>query len=221
MARKSYIIIGVGRFGLSIVKTLAHTDVEVMVVDKDPEKLKPVADYVTETVCADASDADVLRNLGVKNFDGALVTLGSNLEDRVLITMQLKDLEVPFVMVKARSELDGRILTKVGADKVVYPEREMGIHIGNQIARGNLFSSIELTENYSIDDFSLPRTWIGKTIRDINVRAKYGISIIGIRGTGKLEVNPQPDYVLTDKDTLVILGSNEHIASLRKKTAEK
>lgn len=220
MAIKSYIIIGVGNFGLSIIKTLSHANVELLVLDKNPKQLEEAAEYVTNTICADATDPDVLKGLGVKNFDGAIIAIGHNLDDRVIITMQLKEFGVPFVMAKAMNDLENRILLKVGADRTVMPEREMGIHIGNQIARGNLFSSIELTENYSIDELPILNNWGGKSIKDIGIRAKHGVSIIGIKRDSKLSINPDPDYVLTELDTLVVLGENTKIKNLRDKASK-
>lgn len=217
MAKKSYIIIGVGNFALSIIKTISHTDIELLVIDNDPKKLDVAAEYVTNTVCADARDADVLRGLDVAKFDGAIVAIGTCLEAKVLIVMQLKEMGVPFVMAKGMNELENRILTKIGADKIISPEKEMGIHVGNQIARGNLFSSIELTENYSITDFVLPSVWEGKTIKEINVRSKYGVNIIGIRRDGNLMINPDPDKPLQDGEVLVILGENSKLQTLRDK----
>lgn len=220
MGKKSYIIIGAGRFGTSVIKTLAHTDVEVLAIDKKSESLEAITGIVEDAVCADASDPDVLMGLGVKNYDGAIITFGHDLESRVLITVQLKEMGVPFVMVKAASDIEGRVLTKVGADKLIFPEREMGIHIGNAIARGNLFDSIELNEDHSIVDIGLPVKWVGRTIKELAIRTKYGVSIIGVRREGHLEVNPHPDYVLSNTDELIVLGNNNCIEELREKISK-
>jgi len=221
--KKSYIVIGVGKFGSSIIKTLAHTDIEVLVIDKDPSHLEEVSEYVTDAICADASDPDVLDSIGVKNFDGAVVAFDHEFEDKVLITMLLKEKDSSFVMAKASTELEGRVLKKVGADRVVYPERDTGIHIANEIARGNLLDSIELNESHSIIDFTPLDKWIGKSIKDIGIRAKYDVSVIGIRTKGNLIINPKPDQIINEGDTVIVLGENNRIDSLiceKKKTSK-
>lgn len=212
--KKSYIVIGVGKFGASVIKTLAHTDIEVLVIDKNTARLEAVSEYVTDAICANASDADVLNSIGVKNFDGVLVTFDHDFEDKVLITMLLKEMGASYVMVKASSELEGRVLKKVGADKVVHPERDMGIHIGNQIAHGNLLDSIELNESHSIADFAPLEKWIGKSIKEIGVRSKYNVSIIGIRDRDDLIINPTPEQVIKEGDTVILLGENRVLDSL-------
>lgn len=214
MDNKSYIVIGVGKFGSSVIKTLAHTDIEVLVIDKNASKLEAVSEYVTDAICADASDPDVLDSIGIKNFDGALVTFDHDFEDKVLMTMLLKEKGANFVLVKASSELEGRVLKKVGADRVVYPERDTGIHIGNEIARGNILDSIELNESHSIVDFTPPEKWIGKSIKDIGIRAKYDVSVIGIRAKENLIINPKPDQVINEGDTVILLGDNKRLDSL-------
>lgn len=218
--KKSYIIVGVGSFGLSLIKTLSHTNVELLVIDKDMERLEEASKYVANTICANACDPEVLEGLGAKNFDGAIISIGRDLESRVILTIQLKEMGVPFVMVKSMTDLEDRILTKIGADEIVSPERMAGVHVGNQIARGNLFSSVELTENHSIADVLIPDSWVGKTIRELNVRSKLGVNIIGIRTPRNLKVNPSADYVIQTKDILVVLGDNDHIQHMHDKISK-
>ena len=141
--------------------------------------------------------------------------IGHNLETSALITMQLKEMDVPFIMVKASTDIEGRILTRVGADKVIFPDREMGIRVGNDIINGNYFEAIELSDEYSIVDMAVPTSWVGKTLQQLNVRSKYGISIIGIRGLEELNVNPAADYRLLAQDILIVLGHNTEIQRLR------
>lgn len=215
MTRKEFVIFGVGDFGMNVAKTLANSGATVMVVDKEESQLEKIASEVTHTICADATNPEAMKQLGIRNYDGAIVGIGHNLETSALITMQLKEMDVPFIMVKASTDIEGRILTRVGADKVIFPDREMGIRVGNDIINGNYFEAIELSDEYSIVDMAVPTSWVGKTLQQLNVRSKYGISIIGIRGLEELNVNPAADYRLLAQDILIVLGHNTEIQRLR------
>lgn len=215
MAKKEFVIFGAGDFGTNLAKTLANSGATIMVVDKDDKQLESIANYVTHSVCADATNPEAMRQLGIRNYDGAIVGTGHSLETSVLITMQLKEMGVPFIMVKASTDIEGRILAKVGADKVIFPEREMGIRIGNEIMNGNYFEAIELSEEYSIVDLSVPPSWVGKTLKEANIRSKHGINIIGIRSVNEVNINPHADHTLTGEDILIALGHNSDIQELR------
>lgn len=186
-----------------------------MVVDKDETHLEQIASEVTHTICADATNPEAMKQLGIRNYDGAIVGIGHNLETSALITMQLKEMEVPFIMVKASTDIEGRILTKVGADKVIFPDREMGIRVGNDIMNGNYFEAIEVSEEYSIVDMAVPAGWAGKTLLQIDIRSRYGVSVIGIRGREETSINPPADYTLLPEDILIVLGHNTEIQRLR------
>lgn len=215
MVHKEFVVIGMGQFGSSVAKTLANAGATVMAVDKDEEYLEKVASYVTHAVCADVSNPEAMKQLGIQNYDGAIVGIGDDLESSVLVTLQLKEMGVSFVMAKAVNDLGGRILQKVGADKVIFPDREIGIRIGNEIMNGNYFEAIEVSEEYSIVDLTVPHAWIGKTLRDINIRSQYGVNVIGIRGIDKVNINPEADYKLQEQDILIVLGHNGEIQKLR------
>ena len=215
MKKQSFIVIGLSTFGLHVVRSLSNTPTELLVIDKDPKKLEEIANIVLNTVCADATDPDVLNHLGLSGFDGAVVAMDQGLESSVLITLQLKELGVPNVIVKASSEIEGRILRRVGADKVIQPDREMGIRVAAQISGGKYFEAIELPQNYSIEDFSVPAVWFEKTLRELQIRTEYGVTIIGIHREDALLVNPSADFVLQRADIAVLLGEIEQINMLR------
>lgn len=214
MKKKEFIVIGVGQFGRNLILTLANAGVDVLVIDKNPTVLEEISEIGVHTICADASNPDVLQQLDIRSFDGAVVTIGHALETSVLISIQLKELGIPFLMVKATTDLHGRILRKIGADKIVFPDREMGIRTGNRIAGGNYFDMIELSSQYSISDLPVPTDWCGKTIAELDIRHKYGVNILGIRKGELLHINPGPDAKLAENDILVILGENTTITSL-------
>ena len=215
MKKKEFVVIGMGQFGANVAISLGSRGAVVMVVDRDEQKLELVADRVTHTICADASNPEVMHSLGIHNYDGAIVGIGNNLEASVLITIQLKELGVPFIMAKASNDLEGRILHKVGADKIVFPDKEMGFRVGNQIMNGNYFEAIEFSERYSIVDLDVPESWKGKSLRELDIRSRYGVSIIGIRGLEETNINPEPEYELQEDDVLIALGHNSELQRLR------
>lgn len=217
MKRKEFVIFGVGDFGMNVAKTLSNSGATVMVVDKNENQLEKIASEVTHTICADATNPEAMKQLGIRNYDGAVVGIGHNLETSALITMQLEEMDVPFIMVKASTDIEGRILTRLGADKVIFPDREMGIRVANDIMNGNYFEAIELSEEYSIVDMMAPSDWVGRNLQQLNIRSKYGVSIIGIRGLEETNINPAAEYTLQPQDVLIVLGHNTEIQRLREK----
>ena len=215
MKKQSYIVIGLSDFGMHIVRSLALSSVELLVIDRDEKKLEEVSDIVLNTICADAANPDVLSQLGLSEFDGAVIDTEHDLERKVLITMQLKDLGVPYIIVKAVNEIEGRVLHKVGADRVVQPDREVGIRVANQIVRGNYFEAIELPPDYCITDFAVPPAWFDKSIRELEIRAKHGVTVLSIHRGEERYLNPAPDFVLQSGDITVLLGEVEETNRLR------
>ena len=206
MKKQSYIVIGLSDFGMHIVRSLALSSVELLVIDRDEKRLEEVSDIVLNTVCADAANPDVLSQLGLSEFDGAVVDTGQDMESKVLITMQLKELGVPNLIVKSVNEIEGRVLHKVGADRVVQPDREVGIRVANQIVRGKYFEAIELPPDYSITDFAVPPAWFDRSIRELEIRAKHGVTVLSIHRGEDRYLNPAPDFVLQSSDIAVLLG---------------
>lgn len=217
MKNKSYIVIGLSMFGRQVVRSLSLTEIELLVIDKNAKKLEEFAGMVLNTICADAANPDVLNQLDIASFDGAVVDTDDNLESKVLITLQLKELGVPNIIVKATSEIEGRLLRRVGADKVIQPNREVGIRVANQIAGRKYFEAIELPQNYSINDFVVPADWADKSIRELNLRTNHGITVLGVHRNGGLIANPSPDIILQSGDIMVILGEVEQLNQLRDK----
>ena len=214
MKKQSYIVIGLSDFGMHVVRSLALSSVELLVIDRDEKKLEEVSDIVLNTVCADAANPDVLSQLGISEFDGAVIDAEKDLERKVLITMQLKDLGVPYIIVKAVNELEGRVLHKVGADRVVQPDREVGIRVANQIVRGNYFEAIELPPDYCITDLAVPPAWFDKSIRELEIRAKHGVTVLSIHRSEEQYLNPAPDFVLQSGDIAVLLGETGQLNGL-------
>ncbi len=208
---KSFIIIGAGSFGGSIARELSEQGYDAMVVDKDEEKVNVMSQYVTHAVIADGTDETGLKNLGVRNFDVGVVSIGGDFGNSVLVTMALKNLGVKYVVAKATSRTHAKVLEKVGADRIVFPEKDMGIRVANSLMNSSLLEYIELSPKYSIMEIAVPKAWIGKSISKLNVRAKYGLNIVAIKTGDKINVTPDPEYIFTEEDIPIVIGMNEDI----------
>lgn len=208
---KSFVIIGLGRFGTAIASELSALGHEVLAVDVDEERVQQVADHVTHAVTGDGRNIEVLRALGVRNFDCVVVAMGSDVGNSALITLNLKELGVKEVICKAQSHVHSRVLEKIGADRVVFPEYEMGAKLAQGLSSSNVLNFIELSEDYGILELSAPQSWQGKSLRELDVRNRHHVNVIAIRKNGELNVAPSPDLSLESGDQVVALGRYEDI----------
>ena len=213
---KSFLVIGLGRFGTSLACELCALGHEVMAVDLREERVQEVAGSVTHAAAGDARDPEVLRALGARNFDCAVVAAGDDVGTSALIVLNLKELGVPQVVGKARSAVHHRVLEKIGADRVVFPEQEMALRLARNLANGDILNFIELSEEYSIMECRCPRQWQGKSIRELDVRARHRLNIIAIRRGGGMTISPGGEYALQEEDELVVLGRNEDIREVER-----
>ncbi len=212
--RKEFVVFGLGKFGSSVAKALADNGCQVMAVDINSDKVALIADDVTYAVCADVTDTDAIKSLGIEKFDGAIVAIGENLEASVLVTILSKELGIPYVMAKALTQLQEKVLKKVGADIVVFPEKESGIRVAHNLIYGNLFDSIELSNEYSMMEFEVPKEWIGKSLRELNLRIKKQVNVVAIKRDDELEITPNPDEPLKKYEELIIIGKNQALSKL-------
>ena len=208
---KSFVIIGLGRFGTAIASELSALGHEVLAVDVDEERVQQVADHVTHAVTGDGRNIEVLRALGVRNFDSVVVAMGIDVGTSALITLNLKELGVKEVICKAQSHVHSRVLEKIGADRVVFPEYEMGAKLAQGLSSSNVLNFIELSEDYGILELSAPQSWQGKSLRELDVRNRHHVNVIAIRKNGELNVAPSPDLPLESGDQVVALGRYEDI----------
>ncbi len=215
MAKKQFIVIGMGRFGQSVAKGLSSLGQEVLAVDKNEAMINMIAPHVTHAIQADATDDKALAALGIRNFDVAVVTIGANIQASILITMLCKELGVSFVLAKAQNELHGKVLYKTGADKVVFPERDMGMRVAHNLADSNILDYIEIAGDLRIVDVAALPAWENKSLIDLDFRKKYGLNVIAIKKKNK-EMNTVPHGVdLIEKDDmLIVVGNKESIARL-------
>ena len=213
---KTYLIVGLGRFGTAVALKLQELGNEVMVIDENAEQVQKLADRVTYAVVGDAQDEAVLRSLGVGNVDCAIVAIGQDLAASVVITLNLKSLGVPQVICKAQDDLQKRALEKLGADRVVIPEREMGLKLAQNLTSSSVLDYVELSKDCGLAEIITPKPWAGKTLLEIDVRKKFGVTVAGLRkADGDLTVFVDANYKLNSDDELLLVGNNEDLARVQ------
>lgn len=217
MAKKEFVVFGLGRFGKSVAATLAESGCNVLVVDRNQEKIQEMADVVTYAVKGDVTDIEMLESLGLGNFDGAIIAIGENLEASVMVTILAKEMGMPYVMAKAQNELHGKVLKKVGVDQVVFPEKDTGIRLAHNLVMGNFFHAIELSNTFSLIEMDVPKEWEGHSLKDLNIRVKYHINVIGIKNKKDLNINPGPEQKIQKNDVLIVIGENSSLNKLKDK----
>lgn len=213
---KSYVVIGLGRFGTEVARRLHELGCEVLALDSRSELVQQVSNDVTHAAVADARDKDVLRALGVKDFDCAVIAIGGSLADSVLATMNVKELGVAKVVCKAHDETHRQVLLKLGADQVVIPEQENAARLAKSLSSYNVLDYIELSEEYGIIEVPAPKSWVGKSLRQLNVRAELGVNILAIKQEQKINVSPSADYAIAARDILVVLGDSKALEKVQK-----
>lgn len=214
--KKQFAVIGMGRFGSSVAEYLAKLGFEVLAVDENETRIQDISDRVTHAVQADSTDEDALRNLGIRNFDVVVVAIGQDVQASIMTTLILKEMNVPYIIVKATNELQGKVLAKIGADKVIFPERDMGKRVAHHLISPHILDYIELSEEHSIVEVRAADALTGKSLRELDIRARYSCNVMGIRRGEKLNIAPGADEKLQEHDILVIIGENVNLARFEK-----
>ena len=212
--KKQYAVIGLGRFGRSVATNLSKLGHEVLAIDNSEAQVEAVQPHVAQAVQANATDEDVLRQLAIDSFDAAVVCIGENSHDSILVTVLCKELGVPQVIVKAEDELHARILRKIGADRVVFPEKDMGQRVARSLDTPGILDMMELASDYRIAELLVPESWCGRTLMEIHVRRPYGLAVIGIRQEGVFIASPGADARLHEGDVLLVLGKQGDIDAI-------
>lgn len=211
MKTQQFVVIGLGRFGSSLALELMDLGYEVLGIDRNEELVNEMSDHLTHAVVADATDEEVLKSLGVRNFDCGIVAIGNDIQTSILAAILLKDLGIHTVVAKAISVLHGRALEKLGVDRIIFPERDMGIRVAHQLVTPNLLDYIELSKEYSIVEMNVPACLHQKSLGDLNPRARFGCSIVAIHRDGGILVAPTAMDQLTEGDIMVIIGAKKNI----------
>ena len=213
---KSFLVIGLGRFGAAVAQELSTLGQEVLALDIDAENVQHIADQVTQAIHGDAQDEAVLRSVGARNFDCCVVAVGADMEASILITVMLKEMGAKYIVAKAMTPIHARVLERVGADRVVLPEIDMGQRLAQRLARTNVVDYIGVSDEFSIVEIHPPRSWVGNSLGKLGVRAKHQINVLAIRHGegGQVDVNPKPDKVIGPDDLLIVIGTNEQVNSV-------
>lgn len=213
---RSYVVIGLGRFGSEVARRLCELGCEVLAMDTRADIVQQISGEVTHAVVGDAKDKDVLRALGVRNFDCAVIAIGDDLAASVLATMNLKELGLPQIVCKAHDETHRQVLRKLGADQVVIPEQENASRLARSLSSHNVLDYIELSNDYGIIEVPAPKGWQEKTLRELNVRAKLGVNILAVKQDGSINVSPPADYCIRQGDVMVVLGDTAALEKVQK-----
>lgn len=202
MRNKQYVVLGLGIFGSTIAKTLSQFGCEVLAIDKNPECVQRVSDFVTKAVIGDITDQQFLIDLGVEEFDVGIVAIGNHLEESLLGVLNLREIGVPYIIAKAKNKRFKSVLEKIGANRVIRPEKEMGEKVARSLLRKNITDLIEIDENYSVVEMKVPHAWVEHSLYELNLRKNYGINILGKRDKEThrliLSVDPQEKIQLDD-----------------------
>ncbi|WHY56151.1 potassium channel family protein [Peribacillus simplex] len=212
MGKRQYAVIGLGRFGTSVAHRLYTAGQEVLGIDVNEERVENAELSVTHAIMADTTEEETLRSIGIRNFDCVIVAIGNDMQSSILTTLLLKEIGVNKVIAKALNKNHGQVLTKVGADWVIYPERDMGERVANQLLSPNMLNYIEISKEYNIEEIILPMSMKGKSLRELDLRAKYNISVIAIVSNGEIIIGPSPDQDIHENDMLLVVGNKEDLA---------
>lgn len=213
--QKDFVIFGLGKFGRSIAESLTTNGCDVLAIDKSDDIIQDVADIVTHAVQADVTDVDALNSLGIRNFDVAIIAISQDMQSSIMATILAKELGVPYVLAKAQNDIHKKVLEKVGADRVIFPEREMGIRIANSLVSENFLDFIELSADYSIVEISILDEWVGKSLKNLNLRAHFGLNVMAVRKGDEINITPGPDTIFEEEDVLVVIGSNRDLMKIK------
>ncbi|MFZ4450313.1 potassium channel family protein [Salibacterium aidingense] len=212
--KKQFAVIGLGRFGGSICKSLVDEGIEVLAIDQDEEKVNEFASLVTQAVIADTTDEKALRGLGIRNFDHVIVAIGDDIQSSILTTLILVEMEVKHVTVKAQNDYHEKVLSRIGADEIIHPERDIGVRIAHNVVSKNVLDYLELSDEYSIVELAAGPTIDGETIVDLDLRSKYGCNILAVKREEDINVSPRPEAIIKEGDILIVIGADDDINRL-------
>lgn len=217
--KRNFAVIGLGRFGGSICRTLIESGQEVLAIDSNEDRVNEYMNIATHAVVANAQDEMTLRSLGIRNFDHVIISIGEDIQASILVTLMVKEMGVPNVLAKATNEYHARVLEKIGADRVVHPERDMGIRIAHHLVSRNILDYIELSDQFSLAEIKVSNPkFFNKTLGELNFRQRYGLTVSAMRrSTGEIILSPDAEEVVLENDSLLVLGETEDVDILDEK----
>jgi len=214
--KKSFLVIGAGRFGKSVALAIGEAGHDVMVVDKDEALIQEISSEVTDAVATDATSESCIKAIGVRDFDAVVLAIGSDIQASIMAAIILIEKEARYIAAKAQTDLHGKVLEKIGVNRVVYPERDMGHKIAHSLIAPSIIDMIELSEEYSVVEIAAPAKMVGKSLLELNLRARYGISVIGLRrnNVGNTIISPTAEDIVEENDIIVAIGDNKNLHRL-------
>ncbi len=213
---KSFLIVGLGRFGKHMAKSLAKQNNEVLAIDINEDRVNSVLKYVTDAQIGDATDPQFIEELGVNNFDVCIVAIGDNFQSSLETTCLLKEMGAKYVFARANRDIHKKFLLRNGADEVIYAERETAERFAIRFGSEGVFDYFKLSEDYAIYEVSVPEGWVGKSIIEKNIRQKYGINVLAIKYDQQFDALPGPDHIFTKDEKLLVLGTKDAVKKMRK-----
>lgn len=214
--KREFAVIGLGRFGGSICEELSVEGMKVLAIDCDEAKVNEFKDIATHSVIADSTDEKILKEIGINNVDHVIVAIGDDIQASILTTVILADMDVEKITVKAQSDYHEKILNKIGADHVVHPERDMGKKIAHSLISSNILDYLELSEDYSMVEVKSGRKMLGKSLIELDIRAKFGCNVVAIKHDKEMNVSPRANYQIQADDVLIVIGADEDISKFEK-----
>ena len=213
-----FAVIGLGAFGSNVVKTLYGRGQRVVAVDNDREVVQAIKDYAHKAVLADATEKETLEALELREVDAAVVSLGQKIDSSILVVLHLKELGTQTIYAKALNEDHGKILERIGATEVIHPEKEVAVRLGRKLAARNVVDYLPFTEGYSIVELAPPREFIGKTLRELRVRNRFGVQVIAVKEVipERVSLVPSPEFVVKDSDILILMGADADLDAMQK-----
>ena len=212
MKKQTFAVIGLGRFGGSVCKTVADAGQEVLAIDKYESRVNDYKDIATQAVVADAQDEDVLRSLGIRNVDHVIVAIGEDIQASILVTLMVKEQGVKYVTAKAQNEYHAKVLEKLGVDRVVHPERDMGVRIGRSLTSKNMVDYLDLDANFKLAEILITNPeFVGKSLAEMDFRDRYGLNVIALAHSRQEMVLPSAGDVLTENDSILVAGPTRAI----------
>ncbi|MBQ7045214.1 MAG: TrkA family potassium uptake protein [Clostridia bacterium] len=211
---KSYAVFGLGRYGTAVAKELANSGAEVLAIDNNQAIINDVADFLPICRCADITDPAVIEHLGISNIDTVIIAMANNLEASVMATALCKEVGVKEVIAKCSNEMHKKILLKVGADKVVFPEFESGLRLAKNLLSSGFVDVIELSKNVSMVEIDVKKEWLNKTLIELNLRKKYGLNVIAIKNDQEVIVNINPETKLNEAMKLIVIANTDKLTKL-------
>ena len=213
MAKRQFAVIGLGKFGSSVARTLFQAGYEVIAVDNNEERVQEMADHVTAAFKADVTEEGVLESIGINNVDAVVVGVAQDLGDSVMAVIRAREAGAPYILAKANSTLQGDVLKKIGADEIIYPERSMGTRIAKKLISGSFLDLYELSKSFSMVELAVPESWVGKNLIELDLRKK-GINVIGLMEGDKVTVNLDPKMPLPSQATVIIVAENKILSKI-------